>query len=310
MNQRPGRELRNLLRQGRPLPFIGVYDVFSASIAARYFKGIFVSGFSFAASHYGLPDIGFIAWSDILGFVQRLRAVLPDNYLLVDLDDGYADVELARHVAAHLEHAGAAGIVLEDQRRPRKCGHLEGKRLLDLDEYLEKLDSVLAGRRDLMVVARTDASEPEEVFRRARSFADAGADAVLVDAVGNIEMVAELRRALDCPLAINQIGGGKTPLWNIEELEEAGASIVLYSTPCLFAAQRAVERTLDGLRAEQGLAKAQRDSATLAECHRLLRENLEWRHVSTESAVEAVQATAREERLPAQARYCADEVEE
>jgi 2-methylisocitrate lyase-like PEP mutase family enzyme len=95
------------------IPFIGVYDVFSATLAGRHFDSLFVSGFGFAASHYGLPDIGFITWTDIVDYVQRLRTVLPFHHLLVDIDDGYCDPEVACHVVSVLEAAGASGVVLE-----------------------------------------------------------------------------------------------------------------------------------------------------------------------------------------------------
>src|SRR5438552_3592716 len=112
----PEPALREQLFNSEQLSFLGVYDVFSASIAARYSKHLFLSGFGFAASHYGLPDIGFIAWSDMVDFVHRVRTVLPQHRLLVDIDDGYGDAEVACHVVSQLERAGASGIVLEDQR--------------------------------------------------------------------------------------------------------------------------------------------------------------------------------------------------
>src|SRR3990167_8196533 len=89
----PGNRLRESIASTKILPFIGVYDVFSATVAARHFDSLFVSGFGFAASHYGLPDIGFITWTDIVAFVQRIRTVLPMHNLLVDIDDGYCDPE-------------------------------------------------------------------------------------------------------------------------------------------------------------------------------------------------------------------------
>ena len=95
MNRIFGRNLRQAMTQSDLVPFIGVYDVFSATIAAKHFDGLFVSGFGFAASHYGLPDIGFIAWPDIVAFTQRVRTVLPQHHILVDIDDGYCDVEVA-----------------------------------------------------------------------------------------------------------------------------------------------------------------------------------------------------------------------
>ena len=107
-----GHSLRQKVTEGDIIPFIGVYDVFSASIAAKCYNAIFISGFSFAASYYGLPDIGFIAWSDIAAFVQRVRTVLPRHHILVDIDDGYADTEVACHVVSLLEAIWASGVVI------------------------------------------------------------------------------------------------------------------------------------------------------------------------------------------------------
>jgi len=263
----------------RPLPFIGVYDVFSAAVAARQFPCLFVSGFGFAASFYGLPDIGFIAWSDMAAYVGRLRTVLPQCHLLVDIDDGYCDSEVACHVAALMEAQGASGVVLEDQQRPRKCGHYGGKRLMELPEYLDKLERVLTSRRELFVVARTDASEPEEMLRRAAAFADAGADAVLVDAVPGLDMLRELKARVNRPIVCNQLSGGKSPAWSLTELDEAGVSLVIYSTPCLFAAQEAIEDTLTTLKAQDGrLLQGVTTRVALHECTEVLNENLHWRH--------------------------------
>lgn len=153
-----GGALRQQIRSSSITPLIGVFDMFSASVAAQHYEGMFVSGFGFAASHYGLPDIGFIAWPDMVNFVQRLRLAFPRQHLLVDIDDGYVDPEVACHVVAHLERIGASGVILEDQKRPRRCGHVEGKQILPLEEYLEKLNMVLDTRKDLLVVARTDAT--------------------------------------------------------------------------------------------------------------------------------------------------------
>lgn len=122
-----GRRLREAIATHSPVPQIGVYDVLSASLAARHFEGAFLSGFSFAASYYGLPDNGFIAWSDMVAFAQRTRVILPDRHIMVDIDDGYCDTEVACHVVHLLEAAGASGVVLEDQQRPRRCGHVDGK---------------------------------------------------------------------------------------------------------------------------------------------------------------------------------------
>lgn len=247
-----GQRLRVELARRRLLSFIGVYDAYSASLAARQFDTLFVSGFSFSASYYGLPDEGYIAWPDMVACTQRIRAVTPAAHLLVDMDDGYGDAGVAAHAARMLEAAGASGIVLEDQLRPKTCGHLDGKQVVDLETYLEKLERVLAARRDLVVIARTDATDPEERIRRAEAFDRAGADAVLVDGMADPGFLKELSRAIAKPLAFNQIAGGKSPARPWSELAEAGVSIVIHSTPCLFAAHEAIEHALSQLKTEDG----------------------------------------------------------
>jgi 2-methylisocitrate lyase-like PEP mutase family enzyme len=256
----------------RLVPCVGIYDVFSASVAARRFDALFVSGFGFAASHYGMPDVGFIAWPDVVAFVRRLRSVLPRHHLLVDIDDGYVDVEVACHVVRELHAAGASGVVLEDQRRPRRCGHLDGKQVLELDEFLPKLERVLAARGDLFVVARTDASGADEVLRRVTAFERAGADAVLADGLRGLDDIQRIRSAVRCPIAFNQIAGGKSVALSMDEMAAAGVRVAIYSTPALFAAQQAMEDALDALATSGRLdARARID---LAACNRVLDANL------------------------------------
>lgn len=276
------------------MPCVGVFDAFSASIAGRTFPALFVSGFGFAASHYGLPDVGFIAWPDILAFVRRIRSILPEHHLLVDVDDGYCDVEVACHVVRELEAIGASGVVLEDQRRPRRCGHLDGKQTLDLEDFLPKLERVLATRRDLFVVARTDASDPDEILRRVRAFEAAGADAVLADGLTGLEQVREMREAVRVPIAFNQIAGGKSGAVAMAEMARAGISIAIYSTPCLFAAQAAVEDAVRSL-ADTGRLDAE-GRVDLAGCNRLLQENHARSVAAPESPSRHTTATPRRVR--------------
>lgn len=277
MDVRFGRSLREEMKERDMIPFIGVYDVFSASIAAKCFDGIFISGFSFAASYYGLPDIGFIAWPDVVAFVQRVRTVLPRHHLLVDIDDGYCDTEVACHVVSLLEAAGASGVVLEDQRRPRRCGHFDGKQLLDLSDFLGKLRRVLATRQEMIVIARTDATDFDEATRRVEAFAREGADAVLVDGVQDLELLRELKYHVNCPLTFNQIAGGKSPRCGLQELKEVGASLVIYSTPCLFAAQEAIDEAMKSLKAADGLLEVGNGRVDVKGCTAVLSENLSRR---------------------------------
>ncbi|NSC21658.1 isocitrate lyase/PEP mutase family protein [Streptomyces albus subsp. chlorinus] len=250
---RYGHALREEVRSPGTTPLIGIYDMYSASLAARHYDGFFVSGFGFAASYYGLPDIGFIAWPDMVAFAERLRLAFPSHHLLVDIDDGYVDPEVACHVVRRLELSGASGVVLEDQKRPRRCGHAEGKLVLPLEEYLEKLQLVLDTRRDLVVVARTDATEEAEILRRARALAETDADIVLVDGVRSAEWISRIRKVIgDKPLLFNQIAGGRSPRLSLSELRDLTCQVAIYSTPCLFAAHSAIEAALRELKASDG----------------------------------------------------------
>ena len=269
-----GQLLRNCVKQTGIMPFIGVYDVFSATLAARHYDGLFISGFSFAASHYGLPDVGFIAWPDIVAFCQRVRAVLPRHHLIVDIDDGYGDAETAAHVVSLLKGVGASGIIMEDQLRPRRCGHFDGKQLLDLDQYLIKLEKVLATRKDLFVVARTDALEHGDITRRVHAYAEAGADAVLIDGPRDLHILKQVKAGLDVPVMFNQIAGGKSPPYSLAELQGAGISLVNYSTPCLFAAQDAIETAIAELKQSGGKLQ---DNIGIQECNSVLNANLRRR---------------------------------
>jgi 2-methylisocitrate lyase-like PEP mutase family enzyme len=248
-----GSALRSAIATPRTTPLIGVYDMYSASIAAQHYDGFFVSGFGFAASYYGLPDIGFIAWPDIVAFTERLRWAFPDHHLLVDIDDGYGDPEVACHVVRRLEQAGASGVILEDQKRPRRCGHVAGKQLLPLDEYLDKLERVLDCRTELTVVARTDATDDAEILTRAKALAATDADVVLVDGVRDVEAIRRIRDTIgDKPLLFNQIAGGRSPRLSLGELAELGVDVAIYSTPCLFAAHEAMDKALTELKATDG----------------------------------------------------------
>lgn len=269
-----GLRLRRALEAGRaPLAFIGVYDAFSASLAARHYPGLFLSGYGLAASRYGLPDVGFNAWPDLVDWTRRVRSLCPAHHLLVDVDDGFGDSDIAAHVVREIERAGASGVILEDQRRPRRCGHVAGKQVLALGEFLHKLERVLEAREDLVVVARTDAATDGEREQRALAFQKAGADAVLADGIEDLDILRRLAEKLDEPLAFNQMGGGKSPACSLSELGALGVRIVNYSTPALFAAGRAIEDALVRLALEDGRLPTGADSLDLASCNAVLEEN-------------------------------------
>jgi len=272
----PGDLLRQELAAAREIqPFLGIYDCFSASVAAPYSQNLFLSGFGFAASFYGLPDVGYVAWSDIVATAARVRQILPGHKLLVDIDDGYVDTHTARYVVRQLDSLGVAMVMLEDQARPRRCGHVDGKQILPLADYMDKLNAVLAEREHVRVLARTDASG-EDIFRRVEAMSKTDADVLLVDGIDSVETLLRVRDSTHKPLLFNQIAGGKSPRLSIAELRGLGVQLIQYSTPLLFAAQRAMKESLEALLATGGMLPSDFDNGDIgvAQCIDMLEANV------------------------------------
>jgi 2-methylisocitrate lyase-like PEP mutase family enzyme len=231
------------------LPFVGVFDVFSASLAAKKWEAVFCSGYCFSASYYGLPDAGFITWSDMADWVARLRLLLPDTHIAVDIDDGYGHDKLVEMVIRRMELSGASAVILEDQRRPKKCGHLPGKEVVPIDEYVKKLKAALRARESLFIVARTDASTLEEGIRRVTTYAKLGVDCVMVEGITDLAHIGVIRAAVPAGVhvLVNMVEGGRTPTVTMHELAKLGAQLALFSMPMLFAAHAAMEYALNRL---------------------------------------------------------------
>lgn len=263
-----GNAFRRRIETGRLLPLIGVYDVFSALIASRIFEGVFCSGYSYAASAYGLPDVGYVNWRDMTDWATKVRHALPDTQILVDVDDGFGDQVVAANTVRNLEANGLSAVMMEDQKRPRRCGHFEGKEILPMGEYLTKLNRVMETRQSIFVIARTDATDAYEGVDRAVAYAESGADGVMVEAIRDLDTIANLRSQISVPIMVNQLHGGKSPSWSFDELEDAGASIVIYSTPCLFAAQQGIENYL--LAMKEGRALPEKGTASMEDCAKIL----------------------------------------
>lgn len=269
----PGSKLRKELATEAVLePFVGIYDCLSARIAAAYSSNLFLSGFGFSAGFYGLPDVGYVSWSDMVAAAWRIRQIVPQHSLLVDIDDGYVDVHTACHVVAQMERMGVAMVMLEDQARPRRCGHVDGKLLLRLEDYLEKLNAVLGTRDQMCVLARTDASG-EEVLRRVEALSRTDADVLMVDGIDSVETLRQVVQSTDKPLLFNQIAGGKSPRLSMQELRDMGVRVVQYSTPLLFAAQRAMGDAMRDLFQDDGLLRYDPNNGGVGvpECNALLK---------------------------------------
>lgn len=249
----PGASFKERVSESKILPLVGVHDIFSATIAAKHFEGVFCSGLSYAASSYGKPDVGFVNWRDMIDFSTRLRAIMPEKHILVDIDDGFGDENVCSSTVKELDLHNLSAVMLEDQSRPRRCGHYDGKVLISIDEYIIKLKSALHNRKSLFIIARTDETDYKKGIERVTRYEEAGADAVMVEAVKNIDEIKEISKNISIPIMVNQIHGGKSPNFSLNELEDAGVSIVIYSSPTLFAAQYGIENYLIKLKKYQKL---------------------------------------------------------
>jgi methylisocitrate lyase len=276
----------DLLAPGGPLVLPGVWDALSARLAAGAgFRAVFLSGFSLSATRLGEPDVGLLGADELLAAAARV-CVAAGVPVVVDADTGYGGPLNVERTVRELVRLGAAGAFLEDQVWPKRCGHLQGKQVVPLEEYLPKLRAALAVAREagsgFHVTARTDALAAvglDEALRRARAFAGAGADAVFVEAPRSLADMEAVRRAVppEVPLVANMVEGGKTPIRAAAELARAGYAIVVVPVAGVLAAASAL-RDIYGALLRDGTTGAVADRLLgFDELNRLLGLAERWR---------------------------------
>lgn len=257
---RASTTLRRMLDEPEIIVLPGAYDALSARLAQRAgFRAAFTTGFGFAATVLGVPDFGLLTMSETMERVRHIvRAI--DIPLVADMDTGYGNALNVVRTVRECVALGVAGIILEDQEWPKKCGHFEGKRVIPAEEQAAKLRAAVDARGDddLVIIGRTDAREPlglEEAIRRGKRYREAGADVVFVEAPRSIDELREVARAIpDAPLFANMIEGGKTPLLSSSELQDLGYKMVVYPLSALFSAAKAVQETYRALFEEKTTA--------------------------------------------------------
>ncbi|MCP4752852.1 MAG: oxaloacetate decarboxylase [Proteobacteria bacterium] len=224
----------------------GVYDVLSAKIAKRAgFSTVTLSGYAAAAGYLGEPDFGLLTQTEILDIARRIcRAV--DITLIVDGDTGYGSALNVIRMVRELVDMGAGGIILEDQTWPKRCGHMQGKSVIPMEEHVQKIRAAKDARGDarFTIVGRTDARGPlgiDEAIRRGRAYREAGADVIFVEAPESKEEMRRIVKEVEGLLVINMIDGGQTPILPLEEVHEIGYVSVGYVLTGLFAAAKAME---------------------------------------------------------------------
>jgi 2-methylisocitrate lyase-like PEP mutase family enzyme len=242
-----GDGLRARLAAGDTVVMAGCFDALSARLAvAAGFDTLFLSGYCTSATLLGLPDFGYLTQTEIADAARRVCRAVPAAQIVVDGDTGYGNALNTIRTVELYEAAGAAGLFLEDQVWPKKCGHMAGKKVVPREEWLSKLQAALDARDRLFVTARTDARAAvglEEACERARLAASLGVDAVFVEAPESVaEMEAIAAATPGCVRVANMIEGGRTPLRTPAELHEVGFDLIVSPLTGLLAATKQMQR--------------------------------------------------------------------
>jgi methylisocitrate lyase len=242
----------------------GVFDALSAKIAQHVgFEAMFQTGYGSAASLLGLPDFGFLNAGENIDNARRIiRAV--DVPVIVDVDTGYGNPLTVWKLVGDLIANGGAGIFLEDQVWPKRCGHMRGKEVISSDDYIQKLRAAVASspNNEFTIVARTDARAPlglDEAIDRGKRYYKEGADVVFVEAPQSEEELREIPKKIDAPLLANMIENGVTPTFSASELKSMGYSMVVFPLSGLYASAFAIKKILSDLK-KNGSTKNSRDT--------------------------------------------------
>jgi 2-methylisocitrate lyase-like PEP mutase family enzyme len=242
--------LRERLSEPGIVVAVGAHDGLTATLAQRAgVEAIYQGGYAVAAHHHGLPDIGLVGLADVAESLRRITAVTTVP-VVVDADTGYGSEPGVRRAVLELEGAGAAAVQIEDQVFPKRCGHMEGKRVIPRDDMVLKVRAAVAARRnpETVIIARTDALQVhglDDAIDRCNVYAEAGADVTFVDAPRTREELAEIARRVDAPSLANMSETGRTPPLTSDELAALGYRIVIFPSTQTWLFARVYQELLD-----------------------------------------------------------------
>jgi methylisocitrate lyase len=249
-----GIRFRKALEAGGILQLPGAHNGMAALQARRAgFSALYLSGAAMTAS-MGLPDLGVITVDEVCFFIRQVARAsgLP---VLVDGDTGYGEALNVMHMVRSFEDAGAGAVHIEDQLLPKKCGHLNDKKLADAHDMAAKVTAARKARRHLYIIARTDAAASEGMdgaVARAKLYLEAGADAIFPEALNSAEMFREFARRVNAPLLANMTEFGRTPFFTAREFEEMGYRMVIWPVSALRVANKAQEELYAAIRRDGG----------------------------------------------------------
>lgn len=267
--------LKTLLDRRELIVAPGVYDPISAKLAERAgFPVLYMTGFGTVAAHLGLPDAGLATYTEMVGRVAVIAGAVSVP-VIADGDTGYGGLVNLRRTVQGYERAGAAGIQLEDQLFPKKCGHTPGRQVIAADDMADKIRLACDTRQsdEFLIVARTDARTAhglDEALERAAAYAEAGADILFVESPETEDEMARIASELDRPVLANMVEGGRTPLLGRDRLAALGFAMAIFPVTGLLASAAALERTYRTLAAEGSSAETGLDLYPFAEMTRLM----------------------------------------
>ena len=267
-----GMRFAELLKRGRILQMPGAYNGLSALQAREHgFEALYLSGAAMSAS-MGLPDLGILTIDDVCFFIRQVSraAALP---VLVDGDTGYGEALNVMHMVRSFEEAGAAAVHLEDQQLPKKCGHLNDKRLISAADMAAKIQAAARARRHLFIIARTDAAASEGLdgaVARAKLYLEAGADAVFPEALTSEEMFRTFASRVNAPLLANMTEFGRTPAFTAKQFEAMGYAMVIWPVSALRVAAKAHGNLYAALKRDGGAQNVISEMQTREELYRTI----------------------------------------
>jgi len=265
---------RARLTTGELIRMPGAFNPLSAKlIQDKGFEGVYISGAVLSAD-LGLPDIGLTTLTEVAGRGQQI-ARMTELPAIIDADTGFGEPMNVARTVQTLEDAGVSGLHIEDQVNPKRCGHLDGKAVVDEDTALKRIRAAADARRDpnLLIMARTDIRAVEGLeaaIDRAKALVDAGADAIFPEAMADLGEFEAVRKAVDVPILANMTEFGKSELFTTTQLANIGINIVIYPVSLLRLAMGAAERGLDALAAEGSLNSSVQHMQTRARLYELL----------------------------------------
>jgi carboxyvinyl-carboxyphosphonate phosphorylmutase len=275
VSPRPTTRLRRLLAEPGILVAPGAYDCLSARLIEETgFPAVYTTGAGVAVARHGVPDLGLVTQTEMAAAATAIAASVRVP-VIADADTGYGSTRNVERTVSAYENAGVAGLQLEDQEFPKRCGHLDDKRVIDAGEMAEKIRAACEARRDpdFVIVARTDALATDgldEAIRRSERYAAAGADVLFVEALRTREEAERVAAAAGRPLLYNVVESGKSPLLPVADLERIGFKIAIFPATALLSAMAAIRSSLAELRTLGTTAHLVGTLPTIVECFELV----------------------------------------